>query len=209
MLAKLSNVLVNPFTGMVLNTEVPNPRGCNQHTGPNCGHRARKIRSLADSYKALQGAAIHPATGFRIPINYMDYDPNEVEFSLDEDRKLWGLYLPDDFGRDIIQVGKSPRQREIAAHEVGHLASGHSEFPESETREDHLKIEEEAWAWALKNRRKLGISRKKLLQTKRIAKINEARSGKINEALEKRYLELGDFAQALEQAKKDVRAETK
>ena len=28
--------LVNPFTQQVLNSSVPNPRGCNQHTGPGC-----------------------------------------------------------------------------------------------------------------------------------------------------------------------------
>jgi hypothetical protein len=29
-------IIVNPFTGMSLNADVPNPEGCNQHTGPNC-----------------------------------------------------------------------------------------------------------------------------------------------------------------------------
>jgi predicted Zn-dependent protease len=44
-------ILVNPFTRQVLNAEhVPNPRGCNQHTGPSCraGTRERlKIKALA------------------------------------------------------------------------------------------------------------------------------------------------------------------
>jgi hypothetical protein len=30
-------IITNPFTGMTLNADhVPNPEGCNQHTGPNC-----------------------------------------------------------------------------------------------------------------------------------------------------------------------------
>ncbi len=42
-------IITNPFTRQVLNTEhIPNPEGCNQHTGPDCGVGSRHREFLTE-----------------------------------------------------------------------------------------------------------------------------------------------------------------
>jgi hypothetical protein len=42
-------IITNPFTGMTLNAgHVPNPEGCNQHTGPDCAGNEREFFRSGD-----------------------------------------------------------------------------------------------------------------------------------------------------------------
>jgi hypothetical protein len=45
-------ILVNPFTGATLNADVPNPEGCNQHTGPGCGRSHGSVSKKIDKLRS-------------------------------------------------------------------------------------------------------------------------------------------------------------
>lgn len=146
-------ILVNPFTRQVLNSDVPNPRGCNQHTGPNC--------SKNDIRKRLEEVA-------DIPIDWDDETMPQGQsggfvmgLTKSELERFRG-------GRAAkIKIARHPYEKEIAGHEIGHSLSPPSPVDyEGEDENDPMLLAEEraAWKYALKKRRELGLSKRKLLQ---------------------------------------------
>jgi hypothetical protein len=61
-------IITNPFTGMSLNADVPNPEGCNQHTGPNCGITKTKVGTHVSSNleSLLKGLEDRPKVGMSL-----------------------------------------------------------------------------------------------------------------------------------------------
>jgi hypothetical protein len=168
--------ITNPFTGATLNANVPNPEGCNQHTGPNCGSGSSRSfpKSSEESWKKLSEEA-------GVPVELLD------------DLEQYGLidyeYEPstDEFVPKKIRVRKHPLARAILAHEVGHASTRPSEgmedldmagidySPESEVA---------AWKWALKNRKRLGVSKKDLRKMIRVSEVNPLTGQKVLDALD-------------------------
>lgn len=144
-------LFVNPFTGMTINA---NPKGCNQYSGPECAYKG----SLIGSYEAIKKEA-------GIPI---DYGEEYSAYIPDSTGTLLGDVLSA-MGRPTharIQVKSGPLERAIAAHETGHHKNQHQEGgwdPEQERQ---------AWRWALKNRKKLAISKRKIRQAVRMAEVS-------------------------------------
>jgi len=136
-------IFVNPFTGMTINA---NPKGCNQWSGPECAE---------GSYKALQQEAGIP---IEYGSRYSSYIPESTGTPLGDVLEAMGEPT-----NARIQVKKGRLERAIAAHEVGHHVSGHRD------ENWYADTEREAWKWALKNRKKLAISKKKIRQAVRQA----------------------------------------
>lgn len=111
-----------------------NPKGCNQHTGPRCAR---------DSYEQIERFAGRP-------VIYTDiFPPYYAEAN-----------------QDHVLAGAGKFERELAAHEIGHILSGHLQKPEATDPDDrwkeHAREEQEAWRRAIKDAKKLGVSRRKL-----------------------------------------------
>lgn len=92
-------ILVNPFTGMVINA---NQKGCNQWTGPKC---------WAESHEALKKAAGIPIEFGAKASRYLSRDPRGPRIEIAEDPFTAAL------------------ERPIIAHEIGHHKSGHQPVP--------------------------------------------------------------------------------
>lgn len=177
-------MLVNPFTGIIINAWSDEARKASAESR----RKRADIRksNLAKSYNAIQKSAGKARIIYsRAP---------EKFYNLQKKPKIWGVNVPSqiEYAMSVglskkeakellpkpkppkIYVGKNARmERAIAAHEVGHRKLGHIGnligLPDEEIRQ-----EKDAWKWAMKNRKKLRVSKKKLFQLIRTA---EARSG--------------------------------
>lgn len=147
-------ILTNPFTGQVLNTWTDEARTAALES-------RRRKSGLRKSYSKLQS---------EVPKTPIVYHRTLPDYALtDSKSKLWGAVFPNESVEVYGHGGKM--ERELAAHEVGHIRSGHAGYDSEEMLD---KQEREAWQWALKNRRKLSISKKKLRNLIRTA---EAKAG--------------------------------
>jgi hypothetical protein len=149
-------MIINPFTGQLILNH-PGSHDQKVHGGN------KKIRSLSDSYEALDTAA-------ESKISYdKDYiGPTSGPITPFQARRTAGagdaraIQLKDTIGSKV-SVLRGPREREVAAHEAGHVRLGHvlGALAPRETKES------EAWRWALKNAKKLGLSKRKIRQVMR------------------------------------------
>jgi hypothetical protein len=168
----MNNLISNPFTRQFMLTNAWT------EAARKASAASRKRKSnMKKAYGALQSAAGD------VEIKYLDQNPIGLA---DDTRKMWGHYAPStvDAGRAIgldeeflrqykiplnpprIMVGKGHRlERAIAAHEVGHATLKH--VP-GEVK-DYIGMESDAWKWAIKNRNRLRVSKRKLFQALRSA----------------------------------------
>lgn len=131
-------LLTNPFTKQVVNA---NPEGCNQYK--KCA-----VRSLEDSYSAIGQSA-------GIPVEYVSDEHPELGGAM-------GITIP---GKKVL-VSRGVTEREVAAHEVGHSVTDPFGIRQSDP-DENIRREAMAWKWALKNRGKLGLSKRKILRAVR------------------------------------------
>ncbi len=156
-------MLINPLTRQVLNA---NPEGCNQYSGQECSGFPRS----ADDSKSL----IEREAG--IPVRYKPGVDSTYSAPVHGfNRDLFEALGMETGGH--IKVRSGPLERAVALHEVGHHKSGHSnEFAKTDEEMWEPSTERQAWKWALKNRRKLAVSKKRIRQAIREAEFKSGLS---------------------------------
>ena len=146
-------MLINPFTGQVLNV---NPQGYNQYTGKGPESNRKRLQQIAGDDVRIE---------YKIPEAYEksvrlsgDYFPPEVDWDTEEVTKPATIFV-------------SPGRYEgaIAAHEIGHHKLGHTQDVEYE--DDAESRERDAWRYALKNRKSMAVSKRKLFRLMRTAEV--------------------------------------
>ncbi len=141
-------IVANPFTGQVINSDVPNPKGCNQYTGKNCASMARKRIPLTKSQ--LDNLAIRACNELGIckPAIEIGDVGAEVRKVLASRKGLTasgegaeqarGIALgKHQTGRVVLSSGHISKatveeQLESLAHEIAHTASGSKDYTDSD-----------------------------------------------------------------------------
>ena len=179
-------MICNPFTGMVLNADIPNPKGCNQHTGPDCGgssvdvKKLEQVRHLTEALQKMQRKKryslegsyqnLRDEVGGRIEFGAEDLKPRSNWKHAAEGRMSYSYDPTSESPRKEspeIKIGSGLFDREVAAHEIGHVKTPfHIDADEVLSRRN-IYEEGGAWDWALKNAKRLGLSKRKL---KRVSK---------------------------------------
>lgn len=155
-------LLVNPLTGQYLVVNHPG------HTDQSV-HGRKQVRSLSDSYEALQGLSetplsFHTTPGTSKQLKRWVRQASEKGGSWIPPTKRKLVGITDRSGTEVLI---SPRDREIAMHEIGHQKKGHTGEHLDELEgipEIEKMMEDEAWHWALKNAKKAGVSKRKIRQ---------------------------------------------
>lgn len=157
-------LLVNPFTGQVINTWSDAARAA-----------SALARRLGRSYKGSK-RLIHQTSkslGLKKPIYLEGIDPRDMYGSVGKLNQIsvkasipsseLSKFPKTKAKKVVAAVGKGPYEREVLMHEIGHIASGHHLGKRPKVGD----IESEAWDWAIKNAKKHNISKRKLVRLKK------------------------------------------
>ena len=107
-------ILTNPFTGMTLNADVPNPEGCNQHTGPNCGGSSSAPKSYMDRIRDYDNLT-KSISGDVVPAEILESEQLQGAIG------RWGSVYVHKLTPDVNTVrdeSKSLKEREEAARRI-------------------------------------------------------------------------------------------
>jgi len=149
-------LITNPFTGQILNA---NPEGHNQYWNPN---GLATPRSAAESR-----ALIIREAGVPVKLSKLH-------------RHLYGTtdYESDErgIGRPVgIKIKKHPLSRASLLHELGHVKTKPEGTYEGSSADD----EGEAWKWALKHRKRFGVSGKSVKKMMRVSEVDPKTGSKV------------------------------
>lgn len=154
---------------------------------------ARKAAALARRAKfwSKAGARELLVKKAGIPVHALEGEHPFFVLPTGKGRTIWGAYNPPlnlrlapdkptrDFWRvmkkgvekGMISVGEGKHANAALLHEIGHVKSKHGMKIATLPEDQRLPMEQEAWRWAVKHYKRLGVSKKKLFQVIRTSEV--------------------------------------